>query len=471
VTEPPFAEFLKRLEASGDGLAPHSEPYIASAAGSPIVPDTGVMMADALTTLGKMLASLRPNQRPKRTLRVESPPAVAWPQSECLGLEYPRIEPVWVRSLGVSFGVVGLDGGGTLRPVLESEEPAFESGGVIPVGGNALTVFESVQHGPIPSRRGRRPVQWEQPLEFGLEWKVSAPVVAPPRLRIHLPKPIMAPFRPRYAFAPKPPEASQSPEALESVLPAGGTPDGAGDAVPAAGTNAAAGTASAVPTPEPTIYQAPTFGGMAEQPADGWLRRLVGWRKAGAGGLVVASLAGVAWTAQPAHAMLPSGPAVCHREAAVALDPGKWELEAGKGRAGSTRRIRYFGAGAERSDYVLEFSAEIEREAITWLYRRQDAGNYYAMRLEQRGEGRGQLFAFAVAGGVESKWRRIPAEVTLRKGTGVRVRVDVRGGRFATAIDGRLVDMWTDTRLQVGTVGFASEGEERAEVRTVTISD
>ncbi len=291
VTEPPEAEYLQEMGPSVVELTLRTQPFVASEGGRPVVPDAGVAMADALTALGAILEGMRPERRPARALRREKRSAVAWPAAKVAEAVLPGVEPVWIRSLGVEFGVVGLEGGGEVRVLTQAdEEPVWADGAAGLAEEEELEELPRARYVAIPSRRGRRPVEWEQPVELGEEWTVSAPVVTPPRLRIHLPKPVTAPFRPRYAFAPKPAvegAAAERVEAAEAVVA-----ERAAEPLETAGAKDAGKDAGTSGEAAPMTYRAPSFGGLAEQPDDGWLRRLVGWRKAGTGMLLVASLAG-----------------------------------------------------------------------------------------------------------------------------------------------------------------------------------
>jgi hypothetical protein len=46
------------------------------------------------------------------------------------------------------------------------------------------------------------------------------------------------------------------------------------------------------------------------------------------------------------------------------------------------------------------------------------------------------------------------------------VRLDVRGDKFSTYVQGKLVDFWTDSKIKLGGAGFFSDAGERASIKS-----
>ena len=64
----------------------------------------------------------------------------------------------------------------------------------------------------------------------------------------------------------------------------------------------------------------------------------------------------------------------------------------------------------------------------------------------------------------------MPVPVAARLDTMFSIRVDARGPKFGTFVQGQPVDIWTDDRLKSGGVGFLNERSERARIKSVSIS-
>ena len=50
------------------------------------------------------------------------------------------------------------------------------------------------------------------------------------------------------------------------------------------------------------------------------------------------------------------------------------------------------------------------------------------------------------------------------------VRLDVKDDKFATYIQNKLVDHWTDNRIKAGGAGFYSDKGERAQIKSSQVS-
>jgi hypothetical protein len=61
--------------------------------------------------------------------------------------------------------------------------------------------------------------------------------------------------------------------------------------------------------------------------------------------------------------------------------------------------------------------------------------------------------------------------MNVRGDTVYRVQVSVKGHDFATAINGQMVDTWSDDRLRSGGVGLFADAGETALVRYISVTD
>ena len=152
----------------------------------------------------------------------------------------------------------------------------------------------------------------------------------------------------------------------------------------------------------------------------------------------------------------------------VSMGPGGWFMREADDKAGQQagRTFSLYRPSLELSDYRMEFSGRIERRSLGWVVRLKDTSNYYAMKLE-REEGKLKMVRWAVIEGEESSRAEIAVPPVGGVEKGYRVRVDVRGARITTAVQGQQIDTWTDNRLATGGFGFTNDAEERARIDSV----
>ncbi len=195
LTEPPEAEFIMDAVAVLGELQTRHQPPITPRAMIPTFPAAELGIGDTLRALEAILAGMRPLQRRAKAVGVQAKAWMVAPRSEPVPFQYPPCEPVWADSLGVAFVVFGIHNG----PVAPFPGP--------------LQTSAPIAHQSIPVRRGAR-VLAAAPLEpLRADHQLAVPTLSAPRLRIHLPKPMLQPLRPRYAFAPAP----RSEEAVVAV--------------------------------------------------------------------------------------------------------------------------------------------------------------------------------------------------------------------------------------------------------------
>jgi len=137
------------------------------------------------------------------------------------------------------------------------------------------------------------------------------------------------------------------------------------------------------------------------------------------------------------------------------------------------RRISVVRGSTSLTDFRMEFQGQINAKAMGWVFRAQDAKNFYAMKLEMAGSGAESkvvLKRFAAIDGRDEPVTQIP----LAKGFGpdaiFKVRTEGMGDKFTTWISDNKVDEWTDGRLRAGGVGlYYDPGESGTVVGKVAI--
>jgi len=138
-----------------------------------------------------------------------------------------------------------------------------------------------------------------------------------------------------------------------------------------------------------------------------------------------------------------------------------------------TGALGLFTPSLGMSDYDLEFLGRIEKKALNWVVRAQDANNYYAFKLVITRPGplpSLALVRYAVLHGKEGPRTQVPVPLVVRNDTLFRIRTIVRGSSFTTMVQGVVVDTWSDDRLSRGGIGFFSSKGEQSLFRWVTVT-
>ncbi|MBI5086898.1 MAG: hypothetical protein HZB13_20160 [Acidobacteria bacterium] len=140
-----------------------------------------------------------------------------------------------------------------------------------------------------------------------------------------------------------------------------------------------------------------------------------------------------------------------------------WSMQDGLVRPG---KLRLWKPTLQARDYEMQFRAGIEKKGLSWVYRAQDAQNYYATKiiLSKPGEVSGaSLVRYGVSAAQTFAKSELPLPMALQQQRTYNIKVVVNGSRFTTLLEGRVIDQWSDTKLLAGGVGFfADEGESAA---------
>jgi hypothetical protein len=134
------------------------------------------------------------------------------------------------------------------------------------------------------------------------------------------------------------------------------------------------------------------------------------------------------------------------------------------------RHITMYRPSLTLSDYRIEFQARIESKSIGWVFRAVNPNNYYVMKIQQSGPGRLELAKYLVINGSQRLFSTVQLPADIHADALLSIRVDARGPRFVTSVQGQPVDTWTDDQLKSGGVGFLNDRGERAHVQSVQIS-
>jgi hypothetical protein len=155
----------------------------------------------------------------------------------------------------------------------------------------------------------------------------------------------------------------------------------------------------------------------------------------------------------------------------IMMGEGGWITDWGGDTRGQNRgrRITMYRPSLTLSDYRIEFQARIESKSIGWVFRAASQDNYYAMKIQQASPGRLELAKFQMINGSQQQFSSVQLPADIRPDALLTVRVDVRGPRFSTSVQGQPVDNWTDDQLKSGGVGYLNDRGERAHIQSVQI--
>ncbi len=135
-------------------------------------------------------------------------------------------------------------------------------------------------------------------------------------------------------------------------------------------------------------------------------------------------------------------------------------------------RLALYRPSLEMSNYKVEFLGELDRKALSWVFRAQDFRNYHAAKLMIARPGPLPTLVlrhYIVIAGQEMQQKEIAVPLTIRGNLLFQVRMEAVGSGFSVSIGDRLVAHWTDSRLPSGGIGFFSGKGENSRIRWVRI--
>jgi hypothetical protein len=374
------------------------------------------------------------------------------------------------------------------------------------------------------------PIKLPKPGVVPAEPAEPAPVVesvAMPQPALRTPEAVMLPLRPRIAIAPRNPEPEAAPPkkaaAMKPILvpksdeiskapakppeekakaPETKIPDVRleplrPDKTPVEAPKAAAAETKSTETkpaeskgkggkavegkapeakPAESPIAAPTFGATPKSSAaTGLWHRMPWWERCAAVAVFLLSIGGWLINGRPAEDKRSSRSISLPSPAAPAPGMGSdsWASERATDLAGAAlnRQLSLYRPSKTMKDYVVEFQGAIQERALGWIVRAKDSRNYYCIKLEVDKAGATKLIRFGVIDGKEDAHTQLPLSMLPKPENGTyKVRVEAKGPKISTYINGQAVDLWVDERLPQGAAGFTNERGERALVKSVQVS-
>ena len=125
------------------------------------------------------------------------------------------------------------------------------------------------------------------------------------------------------------------------------------------------------------------------------------------------------------------------------------------------------------TDYQFQFLGMIDQKALSWVVRAADFENYYVIKLTVLKPGplpTVGITRYAVVNGRADSRVDTLAPLDARPDMLYRVRMDVQGNQYVLTIQGQIVDVWSESRLQHGGVGFFSARGEESRIRWVQVT-
>lgn len=141
--------------------------------------------------------------------------------------------------------------------------------------------------------------------------------------------------------------------------------------------------------------------------------------------------------------------------------------------ANKGKQISLFRPSMSMTDYRFEFRGQIEKKAVGWIFRAANAKNYHVAKIEIIKTGLNPIVAlikYSVIRGVEGTHTQVMLPNDFKMDTSYRVRMDVKGNKFTTYIQDKLVDYWSDDQIKSGGAGFYTAQGERAQIRSSQIA-
>ena len=147
-----------------------------------------------------------------------------------------------------------------------------------------------------------------------------------------------------------------------------------------------------------------------------------------------------------------------------------WSYSDGFVRPGRLRLLKH---SVSMSDYQVDFTSDVHKRGVGWVYRAAGPGNYYVGKLVV-GSGAlptANLVRYAVLSGAEKYRATVRLPAPTRSGSAYKVHLNVKGSDFTTSVNGVVVDTWSDKTLRSGGVGFFTDPGEVATLRNVSLTD
>jgi hypothetical protein len=158
-----------------------------------------------------------------------------------------------------------------------------------------------------------------------------------------------------------------------------------------------------------------------------------------------------------------------HWDGAEGRNP--WKLERSKG--AMPRSLALFKPSRGMADYRLEFTAEVEKNGISWVIRAANPRNYQALRVAKRTTAAGAelwLTRYAVAGGKEGPHTDIPLQIVMPPQPLWLVRLESFGDTCTLWIEDQIANSWSEPSVPFGSIGFFSAYNDQFMLKKVRIT-
>ena len=132
-----------------------------------------------------------------------------------------------------------------------------------------------------------------------------------------------------------------------------------------------------------------------------------------------------------------------------------------------------FKPSLEMRNYVVEFSAQIQKGGVGVVVRAADERNYQAVRLVTLKPGplpTVAILRYAVIDGKETNRQQTILPMTVAADTVYRISLDVNDQSFTLMVQGKVVDFWSEERLKTGGAGFYGAKGEKSWVHNLRMS-
>jgi hypothetical protein len=138
-----------------------------------------------------------------------------------------------------------------------------------------------------------------------------------------------------------------------------------------------------------------------------------------------------------------------------------------------TGALALYSPTTSMADYQLEFTGEIEKKSLGWVFRAADTNNYYSVKLMTLKSGPMPTVAVvrsAVIDGKEGPRTQVLLPFPVSKEQVYHVRMEISGQFFTLFVQEQVVAFWSDDRLKTGGVGFFSGKGEQARLESVRVT-
>jgi hypothetical protein len=142
-------------------------------------------------------------------------------------------------------------------------------------------------------------------------------------------------------------------------------------------------------------------------------------------------------------------------------------------RGASPNSLALFAPSRGMTDYRLEFTADVEKNGLSWAVHATDPKNYHALQIWQKRAGaEAQLWLtrYAVSGGREGPRTQVPLQIQFPAQPVWLIRMEVTGESCTLWVENQIANAWSEVAVPNSSVGFFAGKSDQFVLKRVRIT-